>query len=116
MNINDFKVGQTAYILGFSIGGAEKITECTVKTVGRQYVTVARDNICTGKFANNECCDNALTEASKFSYGNLLFSSKEEIQKYRELKELRRWFSAEATKANSYSLRQLRKVKEILEG
>lgn len=120
MKISDFEKGQTAYILNGGYYRKGEIMKCKVVTVGRKYVTVSSlGNFSnTKKFAENEVYDNALSEATDFGNEDLLFKTVEDIEKHNELKELRRWFSAEASsfkKCNSYSIEQLRKVKEILE-
>lgn len=118
MKVSDFKVGQTAYVLDCSYRKSG-ISKCTVKTVGRKYVTVTSGGISTYKFEENDCYPNALSEVTEYGSADLLFPSKEGIERYEETRKLRRWFSAEATsfvKVNSYSLEQLRAVKEILEG
>lgn len=121
MKISEFEKGQKAYILNDGYYRKGEILECKVIAVGRKYVTVSslRNFSNTKKFAENEAYDNALSEATDFGYADLLFKTVEDIDEYNELKELRRWFSAEASsfkKSNSYSIEQLRKVREILEG
>lgn len=118
MKISDFKVGQTAYVLDCSYRKSG-ISKCTVKTVGRKYVTVTVGGISAYKFEENGYYPNALSEVTEYGSADLLFASKEDIEMYEETRVLRRWLSAEAAsfnRVNSYSLEQLRAAKEILEG
>ena len=120
MKISNFEKGQTVYILNGGYYRKGEIMKCKVVTVGRKYVTVSSlGNFSNNKkFVENGAYDNALLEVTDFGYADLLFKTVEDIEEYNELKELRRWFSSEALsfqKCSSYSIEQLRKVKEILE-
>lgn len=117
MKINDFKKGQKAYILVRDYQ-SQIIKECSVTAIGRKYVTVLIGGM-EEKFVENDCYQNALSEVTEYGYADLLFTSREEVEKYIEIPELRRWLYSEATdfkNVNSYSLEQLRAVKEILRG
>lgn len=117
MKINEFQKEQKAYVLACD-HRRRTIKECSVVSVGRKYVTVSIGHK-EEKFVENDCYQNALSEVTEYGYVDLLFASKEEVEKYEEIRELRRWLSADAAsfkRINSYSLEQLRAVKEILEG
>lgn len=121
MNLKDFEKGKEAYILAYGYGSRkEHIVECRVESIGTKYVTVSPyPYVNTKKFGVNEQDDMALYEKIDFGTPDLLFKKKEDLELYIERRDLRQWFSQEAThwtKCNTYSLEQLRAVKEILEG
>ncbi len=121
MNLKDFEKGQKAYILSYGYGSRkEYVVECKIVSVGRKYVTTSPyPYVNTKKFEVHENYENALLEVNGYGGLDLLFKTKEDIEQYKELRELRRWLSNEAANwrhCNSYSLEQLRAVKEILEG
>lgn len=120
MNLKDFEKGKDAYILAYGYGShKEYVVDCRVESVGTKYVTVSPYPYAnTKKFGVNEREDMALYEKTDYGKPDLLFKTREDLELYLERKELRRWLSRAShwTKCDSYSLEQLRAVKEILEG
>lgn len=119
MTIKDFKVGQTAYVLGDrrSRQTNQIATAAEVIKVGRKYVTVAMDYRQEIRFF--EPLNNApyLVEDKDYGIQRLLFKTTEGVDEYNELNDLRNWLE-DATnwmKVTRYSLAQLRAVKKILE-
>lgn len=111
LTIKDFAKGDKAYIVSdrYSRGGM-KITEVTVATVGRQYVTVG--DTWSRKFQNWN--SDMLLEKVDCGASGYLFKTRKEAEEYIEYEDLCVWLSALNSFSNKYSLEQLRKVKEIL--
>ena len=117
MTIKDFKVGQTAYILGDRRGkDAGLATEAEVVKVGRKYVTVAPGARQEIRFFEPHTETTFLYEDNGTK--RLLFLTTKDVDEYNELNDLRSWVQ-EATnwmKVKDYTLAQLRAVKKILKG
>lgn len=112
VTIKDYKKGDTAYILTKNFGRNTKpfITETTVKSVGRKYVTVSRWD---RKFEN--CDSEYLYEVVNYGENGLLFKTEQEVKDYLEKQDLALWLGCmSVSQAEKYSLEQLRRVKEIL--
>ena len=112
LTIKDFNKGDKAYIVSdrYSRGGM-KITEVTVTTVGRQYVTVG-DGAWSRKFQNRN--SDMLLEKVDCGASDYLFKTRKEAEEYIEYEDLCVWLSTLNNYSNKYSLEQLRKAKEIL--
>ncbi|MCI9507973.1 MAG: hypothetical protein HFF62_15665 [Oscillospiraceae bacterium] len=119
MTIKDFKVGQTAYILGDGRRRNDgKATAVEVIKVGRKYVTVTEAGRQETRFCEPAGLTDCLTEDKDWGSPRLLFLTTEAVDEYNELNDLRSWVQ-EATnwlKVKEYTLAQLRAVKKILEG
>ena len=120
MTIKDFKVGQTAHIMGDGCTQRNRFTTrvAEVTKIGRKYVTVKTSGGWDMKF--KETCDDRpfLTEHTECGASRLLFPSSEAVDEYREREELKTWVRSAAgwEKIDCYTLAQLRAVKKILEG
>lgn len=118
MTIKDFKVGQTAYILGDgrrANGG--HATAAEVVKVGRKYVTVKENGRQESRFYEPINQTECLVEDRDYGVKRLLFATTGDVDEYNELNDLRSWVQ-EATnwmKVKEYTLAQLRAVKKILE-
>ena len=119
MTIKDFKVGQTAYILGDRRGkDAGLVTEAEVVKVGRKYVTVAPGARQEIRFFEPHTETTFLYEDKDYGTKRLLFLTTKDVDEYNELNDLQGWVQ-EATnwmKVKDYTLAQLRAVKKILKG
>lgn len=111
ISINDFKVGDTAYMLDTSLK-TNKLYEVEIVKIGRKYVTVS-----AGKYSFK--CEfyvgfspYALVEKTDYSVNLYLFQTQQKYEEYKEIKELKYWLQDAANK--NYTLAQLRKVREIL--
>lgn len=114
LELKDFAVGDSAFILTENMGRntQPEIKETTVKKVGRKYVTI--DNWSESQFIEGK--DEYLREKVSYGEARLLFKNIQDVETYIEKKELARWLRCTSvSKSESYSLEQLRKVKEILE-
>lgn len=118
MTIKDFKVGQTAYIIGDGRRRADnKATAVEAVKVGRRYVTVKEDGKQETRFYEPFGSIGCLLEDKDYGAKRLLFLTTEAVDRYNELNDLRDWVQ-EATnwmKVKDYTLAQLRAVKKILE-
>lgn len=118
MTIKDFKVGQTAYILGGgNLASLGLVTETEVFKVGRRYVTI-REGCLETRFYEPINSTTYLVEDKDYGSKRLLFLTTTAVDEYKELNDLRNWVQ-EATnwmKIKNYTLAQLREVKRILEG
>ena len=126
-NLKDFSKGQTVWVE--LTGNArrhinkkeELIEEWEVISVGRKYVTAMRKNgnDIGVKFQETDGNYGGLIEKSEYCVDYVLYPSKEAISDKLEKEDLVDWikgkFSGYGNKS-VYSLEQLRKVKEILEG
>lgn len=119
MTIKDFKVGQTALVMSGSLNQKEKYLtyEVEVVKVGRKYVTVRTTGRHEMKFEETFGSRLYLLEKTEYGAARLLFSSNEAIEAHKEKRELEKWardvFSL--SRAERYTLAQLRAVKKILE-
>lgn len=118
MEIKDFKVGQTAYIIGEGRRMDDgKATAVEVAKVGRIYVTVNEGGSRGARFCEAVGFAGCLVEDKDYGTKRLLFLTTKAVDEYNELKDLRSWVQ-EATnwlKVKDYTLTQLREVKRILE-
>lgn len=115
ITIQDFKKGNKAFILLMNRGRNSEPTvkEVKIQSVGRTYVTIGQ-----GAFSKRYQNWNSEYLYEKVDYGEstLLFKTKEDVENYIEKCDLALWLGClSVTKAESYSLEQLRKVKGILE-
>lgn len=112
MNIKDFKVGQDAWI--FMKGG--HISKTTITKIGRKYVYTAEYWEC--RYAEQHWLKEGLVEEKDWGDRKLLFSTEDALHEYLERKDLEGWLFDKMQKGvrNTYTLEQLRKIKEILEG
>lgn len=113
ITIKDFKVGEPAFIVNMNFGRKEapSITETVIKTVGRVYVTTNWDRRFMGGI-HEEC----LTEKVSIGSSDLLFNSRIAAEEYIEKNDLAMWLGCISVDgAKSYTLQQLRAVKNILE-
>lgn len=122
MNIKDFKVGQTAYLMNFHDKQSNKdtttIDEVNVVSVGKKYVKVKRfDFGYEYSFFQWEINDSYLTEKKDYGGKNYLFRTQQDIDEYKERKELLKWIynKVQRIKENQYSVEQFREIKRILE-
>ena len=118
MGIKDFKVGQTAYIIGEGRRRDDgKVTAVEVVKVGRIYVTVNEGGSRESRFCEVVGFAGCLAEDKNYGTKRLLFLTTKAVDEYNELEDLRNWVQ-EATnwlKAKDYTRTQLREVKRILE-
>lgn len=119
MTIKDFKVGQTAYIIGEGRRRTDSMaTAVEVVKVGRRYVTVKEGGRQETRFCEPIGLPDCLVEDKDYGVKRLLFLTTKAVDEYNELNDLRSWVQ-EATnwlKVKQYTLAQLREVKRILEG
>lgn len=91
MKKEDFKPGQTVYLLpvrfqGFEFDAIQKqIMETTVTAVGRKYITVSRP------YGLKFDMTKDFREVTPYSVQYKLFLSKEDIEKDCERREMERW-------------------------
>lgn len=118
MTIKDFKVGQTAYIIGdWRRRDDGKATAVEVVKVGRRYVTVKEAGRQETRFCEAIGFTDCLAEDRDYGAKRLLFATAKAVDEYNEFNGLRDWVQ-EATnwiKVKDYTLAQLRAVKKILE-
>lgn len=117
MNIKDFKVGQTVFILDNDARSKKKEPVMYIVTnVGRKYVTVRCGSWIT-QFGAEEWADGFLVEKTEFGSKKYLFPSQESVNNYLERQDLqvRLRMATEWQKVGRYSLKQLRAVVRILE-
>ena len=121
MDIKEFKVGQTAFMVDTDTRGrtenSNPVTKVTVTKVGRKYITVEINRWRTAQFSSTRDRCGFLTENIDYGYPHHLFSSEEAYAQYVELEKLRRWLYeiSHYGDTHKYTLDQLRAVKEILE-
>lgn len=84
VNLQDFKPGQTVYILNRE--RKLQIIEREIESVGRKYVTIA-GNWAEQYFIRHET-ENFLVEKVNFGYSKYLFPTKEALNLYLERQEL----------------------------
>lgn len=111
ISIKDFKVGETAYVLR-TYNREDRLHPAEVVAIGRKYITVKKHGWVL-KFTENPYYDYALV-----GDGHLLFLSEQGYKDYTEQLDLEKWLrnNVQGYGRSRYSLEQLRKVKEILEG
>lgn len=113
MKIKDFKVGQDAWLF-YEKGCVEKVT---VSRVGRKYVCV--QNLGYEKqYKECDWCTEGLVENKDWGERALLFLTEEKLLEFQERKQAEDWLYSTMQRGikNRFSLEQLRKIKEILEG
>lgn len=121
MNIKDFKVGQTAYLMNFHDRQLNEntttIDEVSVVSVGKKYVKAKYQNNCEKSFYQRDENDDYLVEKVMCGNENYLFLSLTAADEYKERKELSRWISnkTQYMRGTQYSIEQLREIKRILE-
>lgn len=122
MKIKDFKPGQTVFVLTRTRG---RTTEHSVKrykvlSVGRKYIKAAPEEnpIYPTEYYLNDSVDEYLTENKDWGDSTRLFPTEEAVNNDIEKDMLQSWIrkATENYKLNTYTLEQLRAVKEILEG
>lgn len=117
ITIKDFKKEKTAYIVNMNLGRKEEpsITETVVASVGRTYVTTGIDTV-QRRFMNNHNESEYLVEKVSFGDSDLLFASRTAAEEHIEKYFLGLWLGCiSTTKANKFTLQQLRDVKKILD-
>lgn len=117
ITIKDFKKEKTAYIVNMNLGRMEEpsITETVVASVGRTYVTTGIDTV-QRRFMNNHNESEYLVEKVSFGDSDLLFASRTAAEEHIEKYFLGLWLVfISTTKANKFTLQQLRDVKKILD-
>lgn len=120
--LNDFKVGQTAWIeltgnasRGKTPNSEELIKQCTVTSVGRKYV------IADGKkFKEHECLYGGLIEHSEYCADYVLYPNKKDIldkfEKEDLINDCKRVFEGYGKcAASEFSLDKLRKIKKMID-
>lgn len=109
-SIKNFVEGSTAYLVE-QRNLKYEISEVTVKSVGRTYVTIDCYN---RKFKEDSIC---LEETTNIGRKGVLLKSRRDAEEYIEREYLTIWLiGLNAITVQNYSLEQLRKVREILEG
>lgn len=114
LTIKDFKKGDKVYILTRNLGRNTKpsVREKEVTTVGRMYVSIG-DGEWKQKFMNYD--SEYLYEKASFGESDLLFKTMKDAEEYIEKCSLALWLGCISVgRAETYSVEQLRKVKEIL--
>lgn len=116
--VSDFKPGDTVYTANYSFNAQERqveqiIGEHRVKTVGKKYVTIENGH---RFYAIENKSNTYLLEDSTWGNRDYLFKSKVHADEFFEKKGLVIWFSGIQRSMDEYSLDQLKKVREILEG
>lgn len=115
----DFKAGKKAYIVTKKRGRIQEqfVSECYVVSVGRKYVRVTEHegSRYTSDFYNLRGDDDYLSE---YNSERKLFPTEKLAFEDMENETLKKWLSeaTEYRKMESYTVEQLRRVKEILEG
>lgn len=115
ITIKEFKKGDKVYILTpYRVRNTKPtINEGEVASVGRIYVTIGNGPY-SHKYMNNE--SEFLYEKIDYGESRLLFKTYKDAEDYIEKTELALWLGCiSVTRAEKYSLEQLRKVKEILD-
>lgn len=113
LTIKHFKKGDKAYSLRMNRGrlsGRPAISETEVVSVGKKYVTTTNRR----RYENWDL--EFLHEHADYGEAELLFKTKEDAERYIEKYHLSMWLgNLTVTKAEKFSLDQLRAVKEILQ-
>lgn len=114
ITIKDFQKGDKVYILTRNRGRntGPTICESEVVSVGRIYVTIG-SNTWSRKFSNDD--SEFLKEKVDCGEASFLFKTRKDAEEYIEKCDLALWLGLlSVTKAEKYSLEQLKKVKAIL--
>lgn len=114
ISLKDFNIGQDVYIFNRN-RHEEKIIKSTVLSVGRKYITVDY-GYPNSKYSVEDHCPFGLIEKVDYGEADICFPSMQALNDYKEKKALEQWFYYNSSHINTYSLDQLRKVKEILGG
>lgn len=117
MQIKDFKVGDTVYILIRDTGRnpAPVIQDGKVTAVGRKYVTIGKDRWGRKFMERKYNKDSFLQEKVDYGEPALLFKTKKDAEDYIEKDALVVWFCRLTTfEAERYTLEQLRAAKDAL--
>lgn len=115
ITIKDFKKGEKAYSVLRNHGrNAEPIIrEEPIITIGRTYVTTS---VGSREFKYQNHNTDYLFEKVDYGESRLLFKTRQDAENYIETCKLAQWLgSISISKAEQYSLKQLRTVKSILE-
>ena len=114
ITVKDFKKGDAVYSLlrNTGINAESVISQVEVKSVGRTYVTT-KEGVWEKRYQS--WGDEYLYEKTDVGEARLLFITKEDAENYVEKCNLALWLgSVSVRQAESYSLEQLRRIKEIL--
>ena len=112
VHLKDFVVGQKAYISG-KYREKEPI-ECTVKTVGRKYVTVSCYTWDSIRYEESFCHLDSLQENTKYGASSLLYRTLDDYNSAINNSKLKRWIEYELPKKN-LTYEQLKSVKELVD-
>lgn len=115
ITIKDFKKGENAYSVLMNHGQNTEpiIREEPITTIGRTYVTTNVGS-CTFRYQNHNT--DYLFEKVDYGESRQLFKTRQDAENYIETRKLAQWLgSISISKAEQYSLKQLRTVKSILE-
>lgn len=122
MNIKDFKVGDTAYLMNFHGRSLNEntttIDEVNVVSVGKKYVKIKHSKLSYEySFFQWDIDDPYLIEKVECGTKNYLFRTRQAIDEYKECKELSKWIydKMKYIRENQYSVEQFREIKRILE-
>lgn len=111
ISVKDFTKGDTVYLLQRNIGrnARPSVSEDTVVSVGRKYVTVTRDR----RFQDWNA--DYLYEKTRCGEALLLFATKEAAEEYIEKNDLAVWIgNFSVSDAEKLSLSQLRQIGNII--
>ena len=109
MTIKDFKVGQTAFVMGDGSAQRDRF-----RTVAAEVVKIGNWAM---RFKETHESRPYLVEHTEYGAPRILFPSREAVDDYIEREELKTWVRTAAgwEKIDRYTLAQLRAVKKILE-
>jgi hypothetical protein len=113
MDIKDFKVNQSVFVLNMHIGRLREpdITEDRVVKIGKKYLYASNGR----KYKNTEN-PYALTEHDSCRGGTLLCPTRTAAESRLEEYNLRRWINKISwNESKGFTLEQLRQVKQILD-
>ncbi len=122
MNIKDFSVRQTVYVLEEKRGRERELQthEYKVVSIGRKYLKASKDGSdrFPTEFYSPENRNDYLRENKDWAEPLKLFPTKEALTDYIEKEMLIRWLmeAAKSYNAKEYTLEQLRAARKILEG
>lgn len=122
MNMKDFTVGQTVYVLEEKRGPEREVRtmEYIVVSIGRKYLRASRDGDSRfpTEFYEPEGRSDYLREKKDWAEPLKLFTTREAVTDYIEKEMLIHWFhkATDHNNTEGYTLEQLRAVKKILEG
>lgn len=116
IDIKDFNVGDIVYIKR-PYKYDNVLHQAQVAKIGRKYITV-REYGWFSQYRAEDYSPLALVEKVDAGSPSLLFKSEQAYMDYEEQQSLEIWLRRVVNKCGryDYSLEQLRKVKEILEG